>query len=525
MADQTISSLTQNPSITGTEEMAIEKDGLNFKNTFLQLKDWFLEFVSTVFIQTKRPIKTVNSQSLEGIGNIVISGGTVEEDFSSTVLFNGDEIQVHNQESEILIDLAATGHSEGSSTLIQEIIGGGQLLNLSSKLLDKLKGDNINPLKKNKLFYIHDSRLSGDVYGRTEVTNYTSDLTSPIILSAVASNTSLSDIVVVFNGLVNVAGTTNTLANFTVGTSKTITGVSGTGTNTITYSMSADIDPVDVISIDYSAPSDITSVSTGDGLIAPLSFSVNNQVVNDAFPVISSLQRRWDSYQGVFQDDSTGFLSKWVDSENGSEMLQNALLNQPSINTSDSNFSSQPSFTFNGTSSFMIDSSLDLTGSQKATVIMVMKAVDIATATSGYDAYAFYGNTLGNNTFGLRSVTGTASIYVTNKGNVGVNNYRATSNLDPNGDQLAAFTVELDYSQVGNLDSKIYTDNVLLGVAGGSSENTGSFGKEDFILGDFQLTGGRYAKMNLAAVYVFDDVLTAQNKTDLATFINDTYGI
>ena len=206
-------------------------------------------------------------------------------------------------------------------------------------------------------------------------------------------------------------------------------------------------------------------------------------------------------------------------------MLQNALLNQPSINTSDSNFSSQPSFTFNGTSSFMIDSSLDLTGSQKATVIMVMKAVDIATTTSVYDAYAFYGNTLGNNTFGLRSVTGTASIYATNKGNVGVNNYRATSNLDPNGDQLAAFTVELDYSQVGNLDSKIYTDNVLLGVAGGSSENTGSFGKEDFILGDFQLTGGRYAKMNLAAVYVFDDVLTAQNKTDLATFINDTYGI
>jgi hypothetical protein len=40
MADKKISDLTQNPTITGEEEMALEKSGANFKSTFEEFKTW-----------------------------------------------------------------------------------------------------------------------------------------------------------------------------------------------------------------------------------------------------------------------------------------------------------------------------------------------------------------------------------------------------------------------------------------------------------------------------------------------------
>ena len=73
--DKKISELTQNPSIDGSEEIAEERGGSNYKNTFTDLKDWILTFVTTTFIQGVRPLKTVNSESLEGVGNIEIVGG------------------------------------------------------------------------------------------------------------------------------------------------------------------------------------------------------------------------------------------------------------------------------------------------------------------------------------------------------------------------------------------------------------------------------------------------------------------
>ena len=72
--DKKISELTQNPSIDGSEEIAEERGGSNYKNTFTALKDWILTFVTTTFIQGVRPLKTVNNESLEGTGNIDISG-------------------------------------------------------------------------------------------------------------------------------------------------------------------------------------------------------------------------------------------------------------------------------------------------------------------------------------------------------------------------------------------------------------------------------------------------------------------
>jgi len=40
MADSTIGNLTENTTIVGTEELAIEKSGSNFKNTFNDLKEF-----------------------------------------------------------------------------------------------------------------------------------------------------------------------------------------------------------------------------------------------------------------------------------------------------------------------------------------------------------------------------------------------------------------------------------------------------------------------------------------------------
>ena len=71
--DKKISELTENPSIDGSEEIAEERGGSNYKNTFTALKDWILTFVNTTFIQGVRPLKTVNNESLDGSGNIEIS--------------------------------------------------------------------------------------------------------------------------------------------------------------------------------------------------------------------------------------------------------------------------------------------------------------------------------------------------------------------------------------------------------------------------------------------------------------------
>jgi hypothetical protein len=47
MANKTINELTQNPSITGAEELATEKSLLNYKNTYSELKTWVNENVVT----------------------------------------------------------------------------------------------------------------------------------------------------------------------------------------------------------------------------------------------------------------------------------------------------------------------------------------------------------------------------------------------------------------------------------------------------------------------------------------------
>jgi hypothetical protein len=457
------------------------------------------------------------------------SGGTIEEPFSQSVTFNGDRIQPqHSQTTDLSIDLAASGHSDGSSTLVQEVIGNGvNSLNLSPNLSTRLKGDNLNNTKKNRLYFLYDSRLSGDVYNRTIVTNYTDDLTNPLILSSIVTNTDTDALIVTFSTPVNVSGTTNTTLNFTSGTPKTITGVSGSGTNTITYDLSGDVEQVDVFTIDYASPSDVTSIDSGEGLFVPQSFSVDNQVVSDSFPNIASLQRRWDSYQGIKQDDSAGFVSGWTDSKNGVDISQTTLLNQPSFNATDTDFNGRPSIAFNGTSSYLIDSSLDLSNTNKATTVIVMKALDVNTPTTTWYAYLSYGSAFTSDT-GSFMLNGNATRFsLWNNGDAGGNKFNAPLNLDGNNDKLAYFTLEVDYSATGNLDTVLLTNNVLEEDSrSGTFENTGNLVNHDLVIGAWDKSPiERFGQMNLAAIYVFDDILTTQEKTDLDTFINSTYGI
>ena len=125
MADKKISDLTNNPSINGTEEIAEERGGSNYKNNLADVKTYVKDGLNTsevtestdknyvtdaekvvidntsntntgdettATIQNKRPLKTVNLESLEGIGNITIEGGTITNGNGTTA--NGNAVDL-----------------------------------------------------------------------------------------------------------------------------------------------------------------------------------------------------------------------------------------------------------------------------------------------------------------------------------------------------------------------------------------------------------------------------------------------
>lgn len=111
MADKKISDLTNNPSINGTEEIAEERGGSNYKNNLADVKTYVKDGLNTSevtestdkkyvtdaekvvigntsgtntgdetisTIQTKRPLKTLNTKSLEGTGDETLDGTEIE---------------------------------------------------------------------------------------------------------------------------------------------------------------------------------------------------------------------------------------------------------------------------------------------------------------------------------------------------------------------------------------------------------------------------------------------------------------
>jgi hypothetical protein len=145
---------------------------------------------TTVSIQTKRPLKTVNSQSLEGVGNVVISGpaltkvssysSAVINNFNSnaltnvpnmqlTIASNGDysfvsTINCNNDESEeVEVTLAITPISSRNITLIdgtiQSLTAGVQFSFVKQLQFDTQKKNQDQTLQRD---FIIDGLLVGD---------------------------------------------------------------------------------------------------------------------------------------------------------------------------------------------------------------------------------------------------------------------------------------------------------------------------------------------------------------------------
>ena len=457
------------------------------------------------------------------------SGDVGEEPFSEEIIFNGDRIQVHNQSGDILIDLADTGHSEGSSTLIQEIIGGGQLLNLSSKLLDKLKGENLNSLKKNKLFYIHDSRLSGDVYGRTEVTNYVSDLTAPLIISASVSDVDRDQLTVEFEANVDASIFLNTTLNFSAGSIKNILSLSGSGTATLVYQLDADIEQSDEFSIVFTSPTDVTSSSTGEPLLTPTSFAVTNQVVNDSFPANASWLRRWESYSGLNSDNNAGFASSWVDIINSSVLSASAPTKEPSINVNNADFNNKPSLNFDSFDDFLEDNTLDLSGTDKVTIYVVAKERNVnQTPSDTYRTMFSYGNGVSQQgSFYARDVATQPDYRLFFDGDPFSHNSRVPANLDGNNNEIGVFKFEIDTTKAGYDDVSIQLNGVDETVSAGQpGDNTGNLGNYNFQLGAW--AGSRFGDQEVVAVYIANTVFDSNVDTidaDVKSHILSTYGV
>ncbi len=71
--DKTIGQLDPNPSIDGTEEIAIEKSGVNFKNTYTALKTW----ITSTFL-TDGNGTTANGTAVD-LGGVITSPRTLND--------------------------------------------------------------------------------------------------------------------------------------------------------------------------------------------------------------------------------------------------------------------------------------------------------------------------------------------------------------------------------------------------------------------------------------------------------------
>jgi lysophospholipase L1-like esterase len=133
--DQKISQLTENPSITGTEEIPTERGGSNYKNTFNSLKTFFgisgtnTGDETTGTIQSKRPLKTVGGETLEGTGDIPTPDADEIEDSTTVNKF------VNQQQ---LDKLGLLGYP---------LVSGGSILNMLSSGSDR--GVTTTPIPSN----------------------------------------------------------------------------------------------------------------------------------------------------------------------------------------------------------------------------------------------------------------------------------------------------------------------------------------------------------------------------------------
>tara|TARA_R110000824_G_scaffold53424_1_gene147924 strand:+ start:64 stop:486 length:423 start_codon:yes stop_codon:yes gene_type:complete len=115
--DKKISDLTQNPTINGSEEIAEERGGSNYKNTLQDVKTWVLEDVVSGGI-----VDSVNGKSE---ADVVIDGTDIE-------LINGGIVTVTEAISDLSTETTNLETNKVNSVLTGEPTGSDKVLNTVS---------------------------------------------------------------------------------------------------------------------------------------------------------------------------------------------------------------------------------------------------------------------------------------------------------------------------------------------------------------------------------------------------------
>lgn len=316
--------------------------------------------------------------------------------------------------------------------------------------------------------------------GSTSVTNNVGEI--PSLSSAVVEDTAKNLVLVTFANNVDTNNITGVSLNFTSGTAKTINAyVSGTGTNTITYQTSADIEFGDVFTIDYDGTNTITSSASGNSL--PISsVSVTNNVAQVLLPQ--------DTY-ALFEFDNSN-----LDSDGNLTATDKGTV---TYSNTTKKF---------GTHSFFIDGTdtttaidTDFKISNSATDLTISMWLYFPSSTSGVIVNCFQA-------FG--SGTDQHGIYKTSSDNVTFNGPVPGSwDVSSLFDQWINYTVTID---VTNQIINAYGNSTLVGT---SSINVNNF-TNDFMR--FARTGaGSTAKeMGIDRTRIYQRLLTTQEITQIA---------
>lgn len=120
------------------------------------------------------------------------------------------------------------------------------------------------------------------------------DITAPTISSATVEDSAPTDLVMVFTEVVNITDLTGLSLNFTTGTAKTLQSVAGTGTTTLTFTLSAAIEEGDVFTFEAASGNNIQDDS--GNTLAVTSQAVTNNVVDSFDPSTISAEYLWHKF-------------------------------------------------------------------------------------------------------------------------------------------------------------------------------------------------------------------------------------
>ncbi|ELR69158.1 hypothetical protein C900_05354 [Fulvivirga imtechensis AK7] len=198
---------------------------------------------------------------------------------TNQLTFNSNKIGLQQNGGTWNFTLAASGNINGKTIFL--ILNTPDAVTFSS---DFVSLDSTVPdvSKKVHFFGYYNQQLNKVFYSIKNTA--ASDLTAPTIQSATVEDSADTSLVVVFNEPVTITDLTGLSLDFTTGTAKTLQSVSGSGTNTLTFTLDASVVEADVFTLEVAASNNIVD-SSSNGLEATSQAVTNN--VSDAFDVSS----------------------------------------------------------------------------------------------------------------------------------------------------------------------------------------------------------------------------------------------